>query len=163
MLRQAVGGEPPRLRQAAARSGALQEFAPLQGNTVVGRPEVRRSGPGASGSARDSVGEAQIPQSQTLVAWRGGRGSSVTLILGGGGDTVHWMQAGVKGKEGMEMEGGGGVSERWGGGIKGGTKENNGVKSMGLLRENKDEHAANQADAVRGAAAAHADTTAARI
>lgn len=107
VLKQAGGGEPPGLGQVAARPGALQELAPLQGNAVVRRPEVRRPGPGAPGSARDSVGEAQIPQGQTLVAWRGGRGSSVTLILGGGGDTVHWMQAGVKGKGGMEMEGGG--------------------------------------------------------
>lgn len=66
---------------------------------------MRRSGAEASGPAHDSVCQAQIPQSQTLVAWRGGRGSSVTLILGGGGDTVHWMQVRVKRKEGWGWRG----------------------------------------------------------
>lgn len=106
VLQQAVGGQPPGLGQAAGRSGALQQFASLQGNTVVGGPEVRRPGAEASGPAHYRVREAQVPQSQTLVAWRSGRGSSVTLILGGGGDTVHWMQAGVKGREGWRWRGG---------------------------------------------------------
>lgn len=88
-----VGSQPPRLSQTAGRSGALQEFAPLQGHTVVWRSEVRRPGEETSWPTYYSVCEAEIPQSQTLVAWRGGRGSTETLILGGGGDTVHWMEA----------------------------------------------------------------------
>lgn len=85
-----VSSQPPRLSQTAGRSGALQKFAPLQGHAVVWRFEVRR--PGEAWPTYYSVCEAEIPQSQTLVAWRGGRGSSVTLILGRGGDTVHWME-----------------------------------------------------------------------
>lgn len=87
-----VTGQPPCLGQTAGRSRALQEFASLQGHTVVWRSEVRRPGEETSWPTYYSVCEAEIPQSQTLVAWRGGRGSSVTLILGGGGDTVHWVE-----------------------------------------------------------------------
>lgn len=83
-----VTSQPPCFSQTPGRSGALQELAPLQGHAVVRRFEVRRPGE----PTHYSVREAEIPQSQTLVAWRGGRGSSVTLILGGGCDTVHWME-----------------------------------------------------------------------
>lgn len=61
-------------------SGALQQPAPLQGHAVVRGPEVGRPGVG--------VGVGPVAQGQTLVAWRGGRRSSVTLVLGGRGDTV---------------------------------------------------------------------------
>lgn len=87
-----VSSQPPCLSQTAGRSRALQEFAPLQGHAVVWGSEVRRPGEKTSWPTYYSVCEAEIPQSQTLVAWRGGRGSSVTLILGGGSDTVHWME-----------------------------------------------------------------------
>lgn len=99
-----VSSEPPSLSQTSGCSGALQEFAPLQGHTVVWRSEVGRPGDVTSWPTYYSV--CEIPQSQTVVAWRGGRGSSVTLILGGGGDTVHWMEVWIKRKEGWS-EGGG--------------------------------------------------------
>lgn len=83
--------KPPRLSQTTGRSGALQELAPLQGHAVVWRSEVRSSGDRRPWPADYSVCDPKIAQSQTLVAWRGGRGSSVTLILSGGCDTVHWM------------------------------------------------------------------------
>lgn len=99
-----VTGQPPRLSQTAGGSGALQEFAPLQGHAVVRRSEVGRPGEETSWPTYHySVCEAEIPQSQTLVAWRGGRGSSVTLILGGGCDTVYWMEVRIKRKGGMEQ------------------------------------------------------------
>lgn len=97
-----VSSQPPCLSQIASGSRALQEFAPLQGHAVVWRFEVRRPGKETSWHTYYSVCEDEIPQSQTLVAWRGGRGSSVTLILGGGGDTVHWMEVWIKRKEGVE-------------------------------------------------------------
>lgn len=97
-----VPSEPPGLSQTAGCSGALQQFAPLQRHAVVWRSEVRGPGEDTSWTTYDSVCEAEIPQSQTLVAWRGGRGSSVTLILGGGSDTVHWMEVWIKTKGGME-------------------------------------------------------------
>lgn len=84
--------QPPCISQTASRPGAVQELAPLQGHAVVWGSEVRGSGERTSWPTYYSVCEAEIPQSQTLVAWRGGRGSSVTLILGGGSDTVHWME-----------------------------------------------------------------------
>ena len=96
--------EPPCLSQTPSCSGALQELAPLQGHAVVWRFEVRRPGDETSWPTYYSVCEGEIPQSQTLVAWRGGRGSSVTLILGGGGDTIHWMEAMIKGKEEWSKE-----------------------------------------------------------
>lgn len=95
-----VSSQPPRLGQTTRRSRALQEFAPLQGHAVVWRSEVRRPRGETSWGTYYSVCEAQIPQSQTLVAWRGGRRSTVTLILGGGSDTVHWMEVDIKRKEG---------------------------------------------------------------
>lgn len=89
MVEVMVSSQPPCLSQTAGHSRALQEFAPLQGHTVVWRSEVWRPGEETSWPTYYSVCEAEIPQSQTLVAWRGGRRSSVTLIHGGGGDTVH--------------------------------------------------------------------------
>lgn len=94
--------EPPRLSQPAGRPGALQQFAPPQGHAVVWRSDVRRAGDRTCQPTHYSICEPEIPQSQTLVAWRGGRRSSVTLILGGGGDTVHWVDVWVKIKRGME-------------------------------------------------------------
>lgn len=88
--------KPPCLDQP----GALQELAPLQGHAVVWRPEVRRSGGGRPRPAGYSVCDPKVAQSQTLVAWRGGRGSSVTLVLSGGRDTVHWMDVKVEIKGG---------------------------------------------------------------
>lgn len=100
-----VACEPPSLSQTSGCSRALQEFAPLQGDAVVWWSEVGRPGE-ASWSTYYSIGDAEIPQSQTLVAWRGGRGSSVTLILGGGCDTVNWTEGWIKRKKGWS-EGGG--------------------------------------------------------
>lgn len=97
-----VSSQPARLGQTACRSGALQEFAPLQCHAVVWRFEVRRPGEVPSWPTYYAVCEAKVPQSQPLVAWRGGRGSSVTLILGRGGDTIHWMEVEIKRKGGME-------------------------------------------------------------
>lgn len=95
--------KPPRLGQPTSRSGALQQFAPPQRHAVVRRSDVRRPGDGTCQPTHYSVCEPEIPQSQTLVAWRGGRRSSVTLVLGGGGDTVHWKDVWRKIKGGMEQ------------------------------------------------------------
>ena len=94
-----VGSQPPSLCQTASGPRALQQLAPLQGNAVVWGSEVRRPGKD-DWPTHYSVSDAEIPQSQTLVAWRGGRGSSVTLILGGGSDTIHWMEVWIKRKKG---------------------------------------------------------------
>lgn len=52
-----------------------------------GWPRPHRDHHGAVASIFD------VTQGQTLIAWRGGRRSSVTLILGGGRDAVNWMEA----------------------------------------------------------------------
>ena len=121
-----VSSQPPRLGQTARRSGALQEFAPLQGHAVVWRSEVRRPRGETSWGTYYSVCEAQIPQSQTLVAWRGGRRSTVTLILGGGSDTVHWMEVDIKRKEGWR----GVRDEEWKGGVWGVCREGRNKKKV---------------------------------
>lgn len=100
VLQVKVTRQPACLSQTAGSSGALQEFAPLQCHAVVRRFEVRRPGDVPSWPTYYSVCEAEVPQGQALVAWRGGRGSSVTLILGRGGDTIHWMQVEIKKKKG---------------------------------------------------------------
>lgn len=61
---------------------------------------MRGSGGGRPRPAGYSVCDPEVAQSQTLVAWRGGRGSSVTLVLSGGRDTVHWMDVKVEIKGG---------------------------------------------------------------
>lgn len=99
-----IGCQPPSFSQIPRCSRALKKLTPLHGHAVVWRSEVRRPGETSSYSSYSHYSVCEIPQSQTMVAWRGGRGSSVTLILGGGSDTVHWMEVKVKRKVGWSEE-----------------------------------------------------------